>query len=158
MQVEARKVAVQAMDLLATVFIAHLVGCGNQVIAVVIKHHHHSPTRQNRAKTEWGVNLLLVVLKTQMVDRWDQDSLNQTQDLELKNTQTNYSNRRENREKGSKHEPVLVVDKVMVAIAAWNRTQARVSKEAPIVQRNPVWGQQALRISKCQGTIRVQAW
>ena len=64
------------------------------------------------------MNLLLVVLKTQMVDRWDQDSLNQTQDLELKNTLTNYSNRRENREKGSKHEPVLVVDKVMVAIAA----------------------------------------
>ena len=60
----------------------------------------------------------MVVLKTQMVDRWDQDSLNQTQDLELKNTQTNCSNRRENREKGSKHEPVLVVDKVMVAIAA----------------------------------------
>ena len=64
------------------------------------------------------MNLLLVVLKTQMVDRWDQDSQNQTQDLELKNTLTNCSNRRESREKGSKHEPVLVVDKVMVAIAA----------------------------------------
>ena len=64
------------------------------------------------------MNLLLVVPKTQMVDRWDQDNQNQTQDLELKNTQTNYSNRRENREKGNKHELVLVVDKVMAAIAA----------------------------------------
>ena len=49
MQVEARKVAVQAMDQLATVYTVHLVGCGNQVIAVVIKHHHHSLTQQNRA-------------------------------------------------------------------------------------------------------------
>ena len=52
MQVEARKVAVQAMDLLGTVYTAHLVECGNQGIVVVIKHHHHNLTQQNRAKTE----------------------------------------------------------------------------------------------------------
>ena len=64
------------------------------------------------------MNLLLVALKTQMVDRWDQDSRNQTQDHELKNTLTNCSNRRESKEQGSKHELVLAVDRVMVAIAA----------------------------------------
>ena len=54
----------------------------------------------------------------QMADRWDQEIQSQTQDPELKNTLTNCSNRRESREKGSKQEPVQVVDKVMVAIAA----------------------------------------
>ena len=157
MQVEARKVAVQVMDQLATVYTAHLVVCGNQGIAVVIKHHHHSHTQQNRAITEWGVSLLLVVLKTQMADRWDQDSQSQTQDLEHKNMLTNCSNRRESRETGSKHEPVLAVDKVMVEIVAWNRTQVKGSKEAHTVLRSLAWKQQALRISKYQVTIRVQA-
>ena len=157
MQVGVKKAAVQVLDQLATVYTVHLVGCDNQDIAVVIKHHHHSPTQQNRAKIEWGVNLQWAVLKMQMADRWDQDSQSQTQDPELKNTLTNCSNRRESREKGSKHEPVLVLDKVMVAIAAWNRTQAKGSKEAPTVQRNQAWRQQALRTSRCQDMIRVQA-
>ena len=52
MQVEARKVAVLAMVQLATVYIAHLVGCGNQDIAVAIKHPHRNLTQQNKAKTE----------------------------------------------------------------------------------------------------------
>ena len=60
----------------------------------------------------------MVVLKTQMADRWDQDSQSQTQDHEHKNMLTNCSNRRESRETGSKHEPVLAVDKVMVEIVA----------------------------------------